>query len=270
MTYQELTDQIRSKRSFLCVGLDTDLNRIPDHLKKEADPVYEFNRRIIDATIDNCIAYKPNLAFYESMGARGLESLQKTMEYLPSSVLSIADAKRGDIGNTSRLYARAFYDTFSFDAVTLNPYMGHDSITPWLEYEQKWAILLALTSNAGSMDFQLSGYPHDPLFMDVIRKSARWGSPEQLMYVVGATQAEYLKEIRAAIPDHFLLIPGVGAQGGDLKTVARFGMNKHVGLIVNASRSILYASSDKDFDVSAGKQARILREEMEELMGKYI
>ncbi len=270
MTAEQLTDQIKLKKSFLCVGLDTDIDRIPSHLNRLDDPVYEFNRRIIDATIDHCIAYKPNLAFYEAMGSAGLESLQKTLDYLPDSVFTIADAKRGDIGNTCRLYAKAFFNRFSFDAVTLSPYMGHDSITPYLEHQGKWAIILALTSNAGSMDFQLSGYPHQALYLDVIRKSSLWGTKEQIMYVVGATQSEYLKEIRQVVPDHFLLIPGVGAQGGDLETVVKYGLNRNAGLIVNSSRSIIYASEEKDFDQRAGEKATALQQQMQQLMDKYL
>lgn len=269
MTHQDLYAQIIRKKSFLCIGLDTDPDRIPGHLKKRKDPVFEFNKRIIDATHDLCIAYKPNLAFYEAMGPEGLISLKKTLEYIPRNIFKIADAKRGDIGNTSELYARAYFETFSFDAITVNPYMGHDSVTPFLNFQDKWVILLALTSNAGSQDFQLMKVPEMELFKQVIEKSKNWAGKDQLMYVVGATRAEYLREIRALVPDHFLLIPGVGAQGGSLESVVKFGINKSVGLIVNSSRSIIYASGGEDFDRMAREKAAGLRKEMEKLMDKY-
>jgi len=269
MTRQDLYAQIIRKKSFLCIGLDTDLNKIPDHLKKMEDPVFEFNRRIIDATHDLCIAYKPNLAFYEALGPEGLISLKKTMDYIPGDLLKIADAKRGDIGNTSELYARAYFERFSFDAITVNPYMGHDSVIPFLNFQDKWVILLALTSNAGSHDFQLMKVPEMELFKQVIEKSKNWAGEDQMMYVVGATQAEHLRDIRALVPDHFLLIPGVGAQGGSLESVVKFGMNKSIGLIVNSSRSIIYASGDEDFDRVARERAAGVRKEMEKLMDKY-
>lgn len=270
MTYQDLYAQIIKKKSFLCIGLDTDLNRIPEHLKKKKDPVFEFNKKIIDATHDLCIAYKPNLAFYEALGPDGLVSLKKTMDYIPRDIFKIADAKRGDIGNTSELYARAYFEKFSFDAITVNPYMGHDSVIPFLNFRDKWVILLALTSNAGSQDFQLMKVPEMELFKQVIEKSKRWTGKEQLMYVVGATRAEHLRDIRALIPDHFLLIPGVGAQGGNLESVVKFGMNKSIGLIVNSSRSIIYASGDENFDRAAREKATDLRKEMGKLMDKYL
>jgi orotidine-5'-phosphate decarboxylase len=269
MTHQDLYAQIIRKKSFLCIGLDTDLNKIPEHLKKMEDPVFEFNRRIIDATHDLCIAYKPNLAFYEALGPEGLVSLKKTMDYIPRDLLKIADAKRGDIGNTSELYARAYFERFSFDAITVNPYMGHDSVIPFLNFQDKWVILLALTSNAGSHDFQLMKVPEMELFKQVIEKSKNWAGKDQMMYVVGATQAEHLRDIRALVPDHFLLIPGVGAQGGSLESVVKFGMNKSIGLIVNSSRAIIYASEDEDFDRVARERAAGVRKEMEKLMDKY-
>jgi len=268
MTRAELTAQIKKKKSFLCVGLDTDIRKIPEHLHKEKDPVFEFNRQIIDATIDYAVAYKPNLAFYESLGAKGWESLEKTVEYLPKDVYTIADAKRGDIGNTSGLYARAFFELMKFDAITVAPYMGEDSVKPFLEYPGKWVILLALTSNKGSADFQtqLLDGGRKTLYEEVLEKSRSWGSSENMMYVVGATKAESLAHIRAIVPDHFLLVPGVGAQGGSLKEVAKYGMNKDCGLLVNASRSIIYADNSKDFSTAASKEAKLLQQEMEQLL----
>ena len=271
MTRTELFERIRQKNSFLCVGLDTDLSRIPPHLLKEKDPVFAFNRSIIDATADYCVAYKPNLAFYEALGPSGWESLQKTVEYIPDECFTIADAKRGDIGNTSRLYAQAFFETLPFDSVTVAPYMGEDSVTPFWTYPNKWVILLALTSNAGSQDFQ--HLPTDeqamPLFHQVIRASQQWGdapsaNAERLMYVVGATQADRLQEIRQLAPDHFLLVPGVGAQGGSLAEVARYGMNDHCGLLVNSSRGIIYAGNDHHFAHAAGQAAYALQQAMEQ------
>jgi orotidine-5'-phosphate decarboxylase len=269
MTFQQIVDNIHEKRSFLCIGLDTDITRIPSFLKKEKDPVFEFNKRIIDATQDLCVAYKPNLAFYEALGPGGLESLERTVDYIPDNIFKIADAKRGDIGNTSRLYAKTFFERISFDAITINPYMGHDSVMPFLEYKDKWTIILALTSNPGSMDFQLSGQSGNLLYEVVIEKSSIWSSPEQIMYVVGATQAEYLKDIRQRVPQHFLLIPGIGAQGGDLESVVKYGKNDNIGLLINSSRSIIYASSDRDFEKDARNKAKELQEEMDKLMEKY-
>jgi orotidine-5'-phosphate decarboxylase len=265
MTREELITQIKKKKSFLCVGLDTDIKKIPVHLLRVKDPVFEFNRQIIDATIDYTVAYKPNLAFYESLGAKGWESLEKTIEYLPKDVFTIADAKRGDIGNTSGLYARAFFELMNFDAITVAPYMGEDSVKPFLEYPGKWAILLALTSNKGSTDFQalkLDNAGKD-LYQQVLETSSKWGSVENMMYVVGATKAESLAHIRTIVPDHFLLVPGVGAQGGSLADVAKFGMNKDCGLLVNASRSIIYADNSIDFSMAASKEAKLLQQEME-------
>lgn len=266
MTYDQLVNQIRQKRSYLCVGLDTDLRRIPSHLHREPDPVFTFNQQIIDATADSAVAYKPNIAFYEAQGPRGWESLQKTLEYIPKDCFTIADAKRGDIGNTSGLYARTFFDPaaagLDFDSVTVAPYMGHDSVTPFLDYAGKWVILLALTSNPGSADFQRQMINDQELFETVLTTAQTWAGPDRLMFVVGATQAEQLSRIRQLAPDHFLLVPGVGTQGGSLEEVSRQGMNENVGLLVNASRSILYASDGLDFAQQAGQEARRMQQEM--------
>ena len=274
MTRQELFDQIKRKESFLCVGLDTDLRKIPSHLLKEKDPVFEFNRQIIESTARYAVAYKPNIAFYEAMGPRGWESLQKTLEVIPRECFTIADAKRGDIGNTSGLYARAFFDPqssgMSFDSITVAPYMGEDSVKPFLEFENKWVILLALTSNPGSADFQQKDLGERKLFEEVVLTSGRWGTAENMMYVVGATKAEAMAEIRKLIPDHFMLVPGVGAQGGSLEDVARYGMNKHCGLLVNSSRGIIYASQSKDFQVVAGKEAQKLQIAMAHLLDQHL
>ena len=264
MNRRDLFLQIQRKSSFLCVGLDPDLKKMPAHLLGEDDPVFAFNRQIIDATADYCVAYKPNLAFYEAMGAKGWESLAKTLDYIPDDIFTIADAKRGDIGNTSAMYARAFFETLHFDAVTVAPYMGSDSVVPFLNFPGKWVILLALTSNKGSDDFQhlpvLGG--EEELFKTVIKKSQQWGDADQLMYVVGATQAEKLAEIRALAPDHFLLVPGVGAQGGSLAEVVKYGMNALCGLLVNSSRGIIYAGHDKNFAQAARNAALQIQEEM--------
>lgn len=263
MTRQELHQQIRQKKSFLCVGLDTDTSRIPAHLLNEADPVFAFNKQIIDATKDFCVAYKPNLAFYEALGPKGWASLEKTLDYIPDTHFTIADAKRGDIGNTSRLYAKAFFETFNFDAITVAPYMGEDSVKPFLEFENKWVILLALTSNKGSKDFQFATQDNQmPLFEKVMRTAQKWGSPDQLMFVVGATHPEKFSEIRAIAPDNFLLVPGVGAQGGDLEGVVKYGANDEVGLLVNSSRGIIYAGSDESFPQASADAAKTLQLEM--------
>ena len=272
MTREELIIQIKKKKSFLCVGLDTDIKKIPQHLLKYDDPVFEFNKQIIDATMDYCVAYKPNLAFYEAHGSKGLESLEKTIEYLPKDVFSIADAKRGDIGNTSGLYARAFFEQMAFDSITVAPYMGEDSVSPFLRYKGKWVILLALTSNAGSKDFQdlnIEG-TSSKLFEEVLKTSQSWGNTENLMYVIGATKSEKLREIRKLVPDHFLLVPGVGAQGGSLEEVAKYGMNKDCGLLINSSRGIIYASSDQDFASKAKEESRKLQQEMEQYLISYL
>lgn len=271
MTKQDLIHQIFKKKSYLCVGLDTDIQKVPAHLLDFPDPVFEFNRQIIDATRDHCVAYKPNIAFYEAGGRKGWESLQKTLEYIPKDCFTIADAKRGDIGNTSGLYARAFFDKNSsgldFDAVTVAPYMGQDSVLPFLEYPAKWVILLALTSNSGAQDFQnLTLTDGGRLFEKVLRTSQAWGSEENLMYVVGATQARSLEDIRKIVPDHFLLIPGVGAQGGSLAEVSRYGLNKDCGLLVNSSRGIIYASSGEDFADRAQEEAAAIQKEMAEYL----
>lgn len=271
MNRQELFKQITRKKSYLCVGLDTDIKKIPSHLLKEKDPVFEFNKQIIDATEKYCVAYKPNLAFYESLGAKGWESLQKTMEYIPSDLFTIADAKRGDIGNTSGLYARAFFENMNFDSVTVAPYMGEDSVKPFLEFKDKWVILLVLTSNAGSKDFQmLKEEGGEELFMKVLKQSKQWGDASQLMYVVGATKADMIETIRREAPDSFFLVPGVGAQGGDLEAVSKAGMNSHCGLLINSSRGIIYASSGTDFAEKAAREAKVLKDEMENYLDKYL
>lgn len=266
MTYSELTEQIFRKQSYLCVGLDTDPRKLPAHLRTEPDPVFTFNRAIIDATADYAVAYKPNVAFYEAQGPRGWESLKKTLDYIPADCFTIADAKRGDIGNTSDLYARTFFDStaagLNFDAVTVAPYMGQDSVMPFLNYDGKWVILLALTSNPGSADFQRQGVGEQELFEVVIQTAQTWAGPDQLMFVVGATQADELSRIRELAPDHFLLVPGVGAQGGSLAEVSRRGLTAAGGLLVNASRSILYASNGPDFAERAAREAQLLQQEM--------
>lgn len=274
MTANELFGQIQKKKSFLCVGLDTDIQRIPEFLNSEKDPVFEFNKRIIEATQEFTVAYKPNIAFYEAQGPKGWESLQKTLEIIPKDCFTIADAKRGDIGNTSKLYARAFFDKaasgMSFDSVTVAPYMGEDSVTPFLEFEGKWVILLALTSNKGSADFQQIKVDEDKVYQKVLKTSKNWGSADNLMFVVGATKAEALREIRKIIPDHFLLVPGVGAQGGSLADVAKNGMNTQCGLLVNSSRGIIYASSGEDFAEIAAREAEKLQKEMAILLETYL
>jgi len=263
MTKQELFNQIIKKESFLCVGLDADLEKIPGHLLELDDPIFEFNKQIIDATKDYCVAYKPNLAFYESLGVKGWESLQKTMEYIPSDIFTIADAKRGDIGNTSRMYAKTFFEYFNFDSVTVAPYMGNDSVSPFLEFSNKWVILLASTSNVGGLDFQYKKIEGGKrVFEEVLEKSLEWGDEENLMYVVGATRAEMLSDVRAIVPDAFLLVPGVGAQGGSLEEVVKYGMNDTCGLLVNSSRGIIYAGSGSDFASAAGKKSKELQSQM--------
>lgn len=273
MTYEALFDQISQKKSYLCVGLDTDLRKIPAHLLSEKDPVFEFNKQIIDATADYCVSYKPNVAFYEASGTKGWESLQKTIEYIPKSHFTIADAKRGDIGNTSGLYARTFFEPGSsgleFDAVTVAPYMGSDSVTPFLEFRDKWVILLALTSNPGSSDFQRLETGDMPLYEQVLKTSQSWAGHDRIMYVVGATQASEFQKIRTIIPKHFLLVPGVGAQGGSLEEVSKYGMNKQCGLLVNASRSVIYAGNGRDFADKAKAEAQKLQKEMEIYLAKY-
>jgi len=276
MTYEELYQLILHKHSFLCIGLDSDITKIPEHLRHFEDPVFEFNKSIIDATIDLAVAYKPNLAFYESRGIAGLRSLELTMNYLESfkgEVFTIADAKRGDIGNTSAQYARGVFDPassgFNFDAITVAPYMGEDSVKPFLTFPEKWVILLALTSNKGADDFQIAQTGNNRLFELVIERSKAWGNIDNMMYVVGATRAEMLEDIRKIIPNHFLLVPGVGAQGGSLAEVARYGMNSHCGLLVNASRSILFASSGNDFAEKARAEALSIHQEMALLLKSH-
>lgn len=270
MTRKELVEQIMKKRSFLCVGLDTDIKKIPEHLLETEDPIFEFNKAIIDATAPWCVAYKPNLAFYEALGAKGQLALEKTVAYLKKNYpeqFIIADAKRGDIGNTSKLYARSFFEYLDVDAVTVAPYMGEDSVTPFLGYEGKWVILLALTSNKGSHDFQLIRDENgNRLFENVIKKSQEWASPDEMMYVVGATQGQMFEYIRRVAPKSFLLVPGVGAQGGSLEEVCRYGMIDDCGLLVNSSRGIIYASTGRDFAEVAGAEAKKLRDQMDALL----
>ena len=266
MTREQLFEQIIKKQSFLCVGLDTDIRKIPQHLLQEEDPIFSFNKAIIDATAAYCVAYKPNLAFYESMGVRGWISFEKTIQYLNENYpeqMIIADAKRGDIGNTSAMYARTFFEEINVDAVTVAPYMGEDSVTPFLGYEGKWVILLALTSNKGSHDFQLTEDANgEKLFEKVLHKSQEWADANQMMYVVGATQGKAFEDIRRIAPDHFLLVPGVGAQGGSLEEVCKYGMNKSCGLIVNISRAIIYADTTEQYAEVAAQKAKEVQEQM--------
>ena len=270
MTRKELFEQIKSKRSFLCIGLDTDINKIPSHLLHHRDPVFEFNRKIIDATHDLCVAYKLNTAFYESLGAKGWLSLKKTWEYIPENIFTIADGKRGDIGNTSLMYAEAFFNKeksgVSFDALTVAPYMGRDSVFPFLTFNGKWTILLAITSNSGSTDFQLNEINGEKLYETVIKKSMLWGNADNMMYVIGATHPEVFVKARSLAPHHFFLVPGVGTQGGELSLIAKNGMNEECGLLVNVSRAILYASAEKDFDDKAREEAMKYKEQMSEML----
>lgn len=270
MNREKLIELIKSRGTFLCVGLDPDFDKIPLHLHEYEDPIFEFNAAIIDATREHCVAYKPNLAFYESMGLSGWQSLQKTIEYIGDSHFTIADAKRGDIGNTATKYAKAFFKNMDFDAVTVAPYMGSDSVIPFLEFEDKWVVLLALTSNPGADDFQLKAMDGgtEKLYQKVIRTSNAWGSADNMMYVIGATRPEYIKEIRAQVPDHFFLVPGVGAQGGSLEDVAENGLNRDIGLLVNASRSIIYAGKKEDFAEAAGNEAKRISDEMKLILQK--
>lgn len=271
MKSTQIFGQIRKKQSYLCIGLDTDLEKIPPHLLSLPDPVFEFNRQIIDATHQYCVAYKPNIAFYEALGPKGWESLQKTLDYIPDDIFTIADAKRGDIGNTSSLYARAFFEQMDFDSITVAPYMGEDSVKPFLKFKDKWVILLAHTSNPGSNDFQLiESKTGRKLYEEVILKSKTWGTADQLMYVVGATQADKVEGIRALAPDHFFLVPGIGAQGGDLELVSKYGMNKQCGLLVNSARAIIYASSATDFARKAAEEARKVNDIMRQCLDLYL
>lgn len=262
MKRDQLIHQIREKKSFLCVGLDSDINKIPKFLLDFEDPIFEFNKRIIDATKDLCVAYKPNIAFYESMGPRGWDTLEKTINYIPEEIFTIADAKRGDIGNTSKMYAKTFFQYFNFDSVTVAPYMGIDSVEPFLEFEDKWVILLGLTSNKGSQDFQQLRSGDMPLYESVIRTSQEWGSSSNLMYVIGATHPESFKEVRDMAKDHFFLVPGIGAQGGDLNGVVSNGLNEDCGLLINSSRGIIYSGSEKDFDLKARASAELLQSQL--------
>ncbi|MDR0332653.1 MAG: orotidine-5'-phosphate decarboxylase [Dysgonamonadaceae bacterium] len=274
MTQQQLFQNIQKKQSFLCVGLDTDIKKIPEHLLELDDPIYAFNQAIIDATAPYCVAYKPNLAFYESLGVKGWIAFEKTVAYIkqryPDQFI-IADAKRGDIGNTSEMYARTFFDTVKVDAVTVAPYMGEDSVKPFLIYPEKWVILLALTSNKGSHDFQfVEDNLGEKLFEKVLRTSQEWGDNEQMMYVVGATQGKMFEDVRKIVPNHFLLVPGVGAQGGSLEEVCKYGMNSICGLLVNSSRGVIYADNSENFANAAREEAHKLQLEMKEMLEKYI
>lgn len=262
MTKKELISQIRTKQSFLCVGLDPDLQKIPKHLLEFKDPIFEFNKAIIDATHHLCVAYKPNTAFYECLGIAGWKSLEKTINYIPNDCFVIADAKRGDIGNTSSYYAKTFFESLSCDAVTVAPYMGADSVKPFLAFENKWVILLVLTSNDGSQDFQMLSTENGKLYAEIIRKSQEWGTSENLMYVVGGTRANQIAEVRKLAPDNFFLVPGVGAQGASLDEVVHYGSNDSCGLLVNSSRAIIYASAEKDFAMAAKKEALNMQEQM--------
>ena len=267
MNKQQLIEQIKLKQSFLCVGLDTDMNKIPAHLLETEDPLFEFNKAIIDATKSFAVAYKPNIAFYECYGPKGWESLKKTLDYIPKDIFTIADAKRGDIGNTSSYYAKTFFEYLDCDSVTVAPYMGEDSVTPFLEFKDKWVILLALTSNKGALDFQFTlDQNGNELYKIVLEKSAQWGSSEQLMYVVGATRSSDIAAVRKQVPDHFFLVPGVGAQGGSLEEVVQYGWNNDCGLLVNSSRAIIYASSGLDF----AEQAALAAQEVQQQMAKLL
>ncbi|MBL4679026.1 MAG: orotidine-5'-phosphate decarboxylase [Mucilaginibacter sp.] len=272
MSRAQLIEQIKQKKSFLCVGLDTDMEKIPAFLKEYPDPVFEFNKRIIDATKDLCIAYKPNAAFYEARGLKGLQSLISTEQYIPKDILSIIDAKRGDIGNTSDNYAKAFFDKentgMDFDAITVTPYMGNDSVTPYLKYDGKWVIILALTSSIGSKDFQYLNTGDGYLYETVIKKANTWAGADRLMYVVGATKSTEFTDIRKHAPDNFLLVPGVGAQGGSLQDVCQYGMTKDCGLIVNSSRGIIYAGNDENFAEAARAESLKLQQQMQEELEK--
>ena len=273
MNRSELTNQIKTKRSFLCVGLDTDLKKVPTHILNDDDPIFAFNKAIIDATAPYCVAYKPNLAFYEAFGVKGLVSFEKTIKYLKANYphhFIVADAKRGDIGNTSAMYARTFFEEYDVDSLTVAPYMGEDSVTPFLCYDGKWVIVLALTSNKGSHDFQLTeDKDGERLFEKVLRTSQQWGTKENMMYVVGATQGRMFEDIRKIVPEHFLLVPGVGAQGGSLEEVCKYGMNADCGLLVNSSRGIIYASNGEDFAEKAAEKAKELQSQMDEELKKY-
>ena len=272
MTTEKLVEQIQLKKSYLCIGLDVDLSKIPPHLLSLEDPIFEFNKAIIDATHDLCVSYKPNMAFYEAYGLKGWQSLEKTVTYINVNypeIFTIADAKRGDIGNTSTMYAKAFLEDLNFDSITVAPYMGKDSVEPFLAFENKHTILLALTSNEGAFDFQTMNVNGNELYKKVIQTSLRWKNAKNLMYVVGATKAEYFQEIRKIIPNNFLLVPGVGAQGGSLQEVCKYGMNDTIGLLINSSRAIIYASSGEDFAQKAREEALKIQQEMKVLLENY-
>lgn len=269
MTTQQLIQQIQQKKSFLCIGLDVDLEKIPQHLLTKEDPIFEFNKTIIDATHDLCVAYKPNIAFFEAYGVKGWISLKKTIQYINENypqIFTIADAKRGDIGNTSTMYAKAFFQDLEFDSITVAPYMGKDSVEPFLSFENKHTIMLALTSNEGAFDFQTLTTNGKELYQQVIETSKTWKNTQNLMYVVGATKAEYFQEIRKIIPESFLLVPGVGAQGGNLQEVCKYGMNKNVGLLINSSRGIIYASKNQDFGIKSREEALKIQKEMKQIL----
>jgi orotidine-5'-phosphate decarboxylase len=266
MQHQQLVEQIRSKNSYLCVGLDTDLTKIPPHLLGDPDAVFAFNKAIIDATQDLCVAYKINTAFYEALGVKGWQAMEKTLAYIPKNIFTIADAKRGDIGNTSTQYAKAFFETLPFDAITVAPYMGADSVQPFLEYAGKWAIVLGLTSNKGAGDFELQQMGEEKLYELVLKKVASWGRPDNLMFVIGATQASAFAHIRTLLPEHFFLVPGVGTQGGSLKDISEKAMNKNIGILVNVSRAIIYASERNDF----AAEARVIAQQYQWEMAQYL
>lgn len=268
----KLVNQIQQKKSFLCIGLDVDLTKIPQHLLQEEDPIFAFNKQIIDATHDLCVSYKPNTAFYEAYGVKGWQSLEKTIAYINQhypDIFTIADAKRGDIGNTSSMYAKAFFEDLQFDSVTVAPYMGRDSVEPFLAFEDKITILLALTSNEGAFDFQTQTLENTELYKKVLETSRTWKNSQNLMYVVGATKAEYLSQIREIVPDNFFLVPGVGAQGGSLQEVCRYGMNASVGLLINSSRGIIYASANENFAQKAREEALKLQQEMQQILARF-
>lgn len=275
MKYSEIFDQIKKKQSYLCIGLDTDIDKIPEFLKKEDDPIFEFNKIIIDATHDLAVSYKPNTAFYECLGTSGWKSLEKTAQYIKKhypELFLIADAKRGDIGNTSKMYAKAFFENMNFDAITVSPYMGSDAVIPYLEYHDKWVIILGITSNKSAVDLQViqEKETNEYIFEKVLKYGQKWGTLDQIMFVAGATQAYKFQQIRKIVPDNFLLVPGVGAQGGDLNELTHYGINKACGLLVNSSRGIIYAGSDKDFDKKARESAKQLQQQMSSLLLEYL
>jgi orotidine-5'-phosphate decarboxylase len=269
MTTPQLVEQIKKKKSFLCIGLDVDLDKIPKFLLQSDDPIFEFNKQIIDATHHLVVAYKPNIAFYEAYGIKGWQSLHKTIEYLNQTypeIFTIADAKRGDIGNTSRQYAKAFFEDLNFNAITVAPYMGRDSVEPFLAFKEKFAIMLALTSNIGGLDFQTLEFNNEQLYKTVLKKSLTWKNSQNLMFVVGATRPEFFETIRKIVPNHFLLVPGIGAQGGNLQEVCKYGLNENIGLLINSSRGIIYASNGKDFAQKANQKAFEIQQEMQEIL----